>query len=108
MSIFKVLALFFVVASCLYGCESTPQVEASWLEYRCDENKSIKVAYFLSDADGGYVRARLGEDSYKLENVVSGSGVKYTDKTYTWWSQGTEGIFMMNDTIILKNCMVQR
>ena len=106
MNNIKALALFFVVTGFLSGCQSTPQAEPSWLEYRCDKGQSIKVAYFISDPDGGYVRVRLGEDSYKLDNVVSGSGVKYTDKTYTWWSQGKEGVFMMNDTVMLKNCIV--
>jgi hypothetical protein len=73
MNIFKALTLFFVLASLLYGCQSTPEKEASWLEYRCDKEQSIKVAYFLSVADGGYVRVKIGEDSYKLDKVVSGS-----------------------------------
>jgi membrane-bound inhibitor of C-type lysozyme len=105
MNIFKALALCFVVASFLYGCQSTAEKEASWLEYRCDKEQSIKIAYFLSDPDGGYIRVSLGEDSYKLDNVVSGSGIKYSDETYTWWSQGKEGVFMINDTVLLKNCV---
>ena len=106
MNIFKVLALCFVVASFLYGCQSTAEKEASWLEYRCDKEQSIKIAYFLGDPDGSYVRVSFGEDRYKLDSVVSGSGIKYSDQTYTWWSQGKEGVFMINDTVLLKTCVV--
>lgn len=106
MNIFKTLILFSVVASFLYGCQSTPEKEAAWLEYRCDKEQSIKVAYFLGDAGDGYVRVSLGEDHYKLDNVVSGSGIKYSDETHTWWSQGQEGVFMINDTVLLKSCVV--
>jgi membrane-bound inhibitor of C-type lysozyme len=105
MNIFKALTLFIVLSSLLYGCQSTPEAEPSWLEYRCDKEQSIKVAYFLSDADGGYIRVSRGEDSYKLDNVVTGSGIKYSDETYTWWSQGKVGVFMINDTVLLKNCV---
>ena len=107
MNIFKTLTVFFVAASFLYGCQSTSdtQTETSWLEYRCDNEQSIKVAYFLNEADGGYVRVKFAEDSYKLDNVVSGSGIKYSDETYTWWSQGKEGVFMINDTVLLKSCV---
>ena len=105
MNIFKALTLFFVVASFLYGCQATPEAEASWLEYRCDKEQSIKIAYFLGDPDGSYVRVSLGDESYKLDSVVSGSGIKYSDQTHTWWSQGKEGVFMINDTVVLKNCV---
>jgi membrane-bound inhibitor of C-type lysozyme len=44
---------------------------------------------------------------YKLDHMLSASGAKYSDKDQNmiWWSKGNAGFLMLNDEIIIHDCI---
>lgn len=89
------------------ACQSIPQTEEVQRDYLCDKEQAVTVYYAYAEDDSGYARVVYGDSSYQLDNVVTGSGIKYSDQTNTWWSKGPTGVFMVGDTVVLKNCIEQ-
>ncbi|PJG58414.1 MliC family protein [Aeromonas cavernicola] len=68
--------------------------------YLCEQGKKIQISYFgLSDDSLNFIKLSLpnGKD-YTLPQIVSGSGVRYTDEFEAGWrGKGNEGYVEMPD-----------
>lgn len=64
------------------------------VSYFCDNGKKLAARYYnLSDNSLSFVKLTLNGKIYTLPQVVSASGVRYTDEhTVEWWSKGDKAI----------------
>jgi membrane-bound inhibitor of C-type lysozyme len=70
------------------------------VSYFCDNGKKMAARYYkLSDNSLSFVKLTLNEKVYTLPQVVSASGIRYTDEhTVEWWSKGDKAILDENVT----------
>lgn len=64
------------------------------VSYFCDNGKKLAARYYnLSDNSLSFVKLTLNGKIYTLPQVVSASGVRYTDEhTVEWWSKGDKAM----------------
>lgn len=68
--------------------------------YQCANGERIVARYYaLSDKSLGFVKLRLADGTeYTLPQVVSGSGVRYSDdRDMVWWTKGETAFAEMRD-----------
>ncbi|MCK9274074.1 MAG: MliC family protein [Syntrophales bacterium] len=69
--------------------------------YRCEKGGRIVARYYsLSDKSLDFVKVTMPDGrQYTLPQVVSGSGVRYTDeRVLVWWTKGNFASVQMRDT----------
>jgi membrane-bound inhibitor of C-type lysozyme len=64
------------------------------VSYFCDNGKKLAARYYkLSDNSLSFVKLSLNDKVYTLPQVVSASGVRYTDEhTVEWWSKADKAM----------------
>lgn len=64
------------------------------VSYFCDNGKKLAARYYnLSDNSLSFVKLTLNEKIYTLPQVVSASGVRYTDEHQVeWWSKADKAM----------------
>ena len=70
------------------------------ITYHCDNGEQIVARYYsLSDKSLDFVKVRLPDGKeYTLPQVLSGSGVRYTDdRELVWWTKGASAFAEMRD-----------
>ena len=75
--------------------------------------QSQKIEWVSSDGfqfqveilkNGDEIALYLGDKTLHLPRVMSASGEKYSDESFTFWEKGGEAIIMEDDKIIHRNC----
>ena len=71
------------------------------INFRCADGQS-----FLFGLYTGSETARISIDgqTYELERVPSGSGMKYSDGTWSFFGKGPEALVMKDDEVVMKDC----
>ena len=95
------------------GCIKTHDMKneaylVSEIEYICEKGKKLHVTYFTTVKDIHRALIKFDGTKYDLENVISGSGAKYSDGTYTWWTKGCSGFFVSEGLITVRDCVSSR
>ena len=70
------------------------------ITYQCENGVQIVARYYsLSDKSLDFVKVRLpGGKEYTLPQVLSGSGVRYSDdRELVWWTKGASAFAEMRD-----------
>ncbi|UBO73067.1 MliC family protein [Aeromonas rivuli] len=87
-------ALLLGLAGCAPAPHTLTVTGGEPIAYQCANDQKVQVSYFgLSDDSLNFVKLALpnGKD-YTLPQVVSASGVRYTDDhEVVWWNKGKEG-----------------
>jgi membrane-bound inhibitor of C-type lysozyme len=102
--IFTIL-LCWLALSCAGGCHTAkgnlPRVEGGKpVNYLCANGERIVARYFsLSDHSLDFVKVRFPDGKeYTLPQVVSASGVRYSnDREVVWWTKGDSAFVQMRD-----------
>ena len=76
-------------------------------EYTCENDKKLEVVYLTIENNDRQARIQLDNAHYILKNIPSGSGAKYSNGKYTWWTKGLTGFLEDDGSIILKDCISQ-
>ena len=76
-------------------------------EYTCENKKHLEVVYLTTGEGDHQARIQYKKTQYILENIPSGSGVKYSDGKHTWWTKGASGFLEIDNVTILRNCLSQ-
>ena len=94
----------FVLSLFLLGCAPNSQQQSQ--EYRCESGMSIMVTPL--DITGNSIKVQLAEEekALQLSRTPSASGEKYGDGIHAWWAKGAEGMFLVDDTIRYRNCII--
>jgi membrane-bound inhibitor of C-type lysozyme len=71
------------------------------VRYRCDDGKGFIADYLTNNT----VRATFGTRVFILPQVVSGSGIRYSDGSVTLNSKGDEAFVEVGDKILFENCV---
>lgn len=71
------------------------------VRYRCDDGKGFIADYLTNNT----VRATFGTRVFVLPQVVSGSGIRYSDGSVTLNSKGDEAFVEVGDKILFENCV---
>lgn len=97
----KISWLCVVLVMCLVfiGCEE--EQETTDYQYVCSAGKRIYVSV---SEDGERARVRYRGDTFKLKNVPSASGVKYSDGKVDFWSKGTEAFLQIDGEVVCDGC----
>jgi len=85
----------YMVASC---AEPTGN---RWI-YTCDDGYRIS-ATFLSEPEEVILENIDG--NVRLKQVPSGSGAKYSDNGFTFWTKGSDAFIEKDEKIIHRECM---
>ena len=72
------------------------------ISFSCPEDVTLKLALY-SEEDRAEVTL-MGE-MHDLERVRSGSGMKFSDGTWSFFSKGPEAMVMKNDEPVVKDCV---
>lgn len=70
------------------------------ITYQCENGAQIVARYYsISDKCLDFVKVRLPNDKeYTLPQVLSGSGVRYSDdRELVWWTKGASAFAEMRD-----------
>lgn len=93
--LFCVLLLLFALAEAGNGPARAGQATLKVLggqpvAYTCDNNALVTARYYrLSDDSLSFVKLDTPDGSYTLPQLVSGSGVRYTNEfELLWWIKG--------------------
>ena len=104
-------SLIVVLAVAAVGCTSwwpfggssgeRPRWPSDATLYKCDGNKELVVRY----TDGGKsAMVMLPERDFRLDQVVSGSGARYSNGRTTLDTKGREAFLEENGQTLLANC----
>jgi len=78
------------------------------VRYKCDQGKEIVVEYLIYQ-NKAIVRPDAGKPEKIIMNqVISGSGARYSDGKLVWWNKGNTGFLMEAagaERIITDNCV---
>lgn len=80
--------------------DSEPSV-INGVRYRCDDGKGFTADYLSNNT----VRATFGTRVFVLPQVVSASGIRYSDGSVTLNSKGDEAFVEVGDKVLFKNCV---
>ena len=72
------------------------------ISFACPDDVTLKLALF-SEEDRAEVTL-MGE-THDLERVRSGSGMKFSDGTWSFFSKGPEAMVMKDDEPVVKDCV---
>ncbi|MCL7928068.1 MAG: MliC family protein [marine benthic group bacterium] len=72
------------------------------ISFSCPDDVTLKLALY-SEEDRAEVTV-LGE-THDLERVRSGSGMKFSDGTWSFFSKGPEAMVMKDDEPVVKDCV---
>lgn len=93
------LCVVLVACALFIGCEEE-QVGAEY-QYVCSAGKRIYVSV---SENGERATVRYRGDTFKLENIPSDSGVKYSDGKVEFWSKGTEAFLKIDGEVVCDGC----
>ncbi|WP_421654780.1 MliC family protein [Leptothermofonsia sp. ETS-13] len=79
---------------------SEPSVINS-VRYKCEAGKGFTADYLTNNT----VRATFGSKVLVLPQVVSGSGIRYSDGNVTLRSKGDQAMVEVGNKLLFKNCM---
>jgi membrane-bound inhibitor of C-type lysozyme len=79
---------------------SEPSVINS-VSYRCEAGKGFIADYLTNNT----VRATFGSKVLVLPQVVSGSGIRYSDGNVTLSSKGDQAMVEVGNKVLFKNCV---
>ena len=100
-----VIVSFFLLAGCTYPIEKAKEPGSSnSTEYTCEDGKKLHITYLPKREEAHRVRVQFEGVQYDLERVPSGSGEKYSNGKFTWWSKGSSGFLEIDDVIVIKGC----
>ena len=97
------VCLFSLAAVC--GCVAAPVKNLTVkggeaVTYRCDNGERVMARYYsLSDKSLDFVKVRMPDGrEYTLPQVLSASGVRYSDdRELVWWTKGSSAFAEMRD-----------
>lgn len=93
--------VFAVAGDCAEAQEDNLTVTGgAAITYQCNGGERIVARYFsLSDKGLDFVKVRLPDGrEFTLPQVLSGSGVRYSDeRELVWWAKGTTAFAEMRD-----------
>ena len=72
------------------------------ITFKCPDDVPLQLV--LHSADNRAEVIYMGE-THELERVRSGSGMKFSDGTWGFFSKGPEAMLMKNEEPIVKNCI---
>jgi membrane-bound inhibitor of C-type lysozyme len=67
--------------------------------YACSDAVEIRVTYFADSA-----RLVMPNDTLMLQQVVAGSGIRYSDGNVTVHSKGPDAFVMVGDSVVHPSC----
>jgi len=78
------------------------------VRYKCDQGKEIVVAYLIHQ-NKAIVQPDAGKPEKIIMNqVISGSGARYSDGKLVWWNKGNTGFLMEasgEERVVTDNCV---
>jgi len=101
--------LSFAIAAEVFGGDSLTlaQNSAATVTYQCVANQTLAVRIIPAlPGKVEEVQMTLPDKSVlTLPRVVSASGAKYSNGTFTFWSKGNTAFVEQGDTVVLKDCV---
>ena len=96
-------APLLLLTGCSYYNQFVERMETDTLEYQCDEKPlTVKLSNPRQEVSFVYDNKLLN-----LKQGMSGSGARYTDGIYVFWSKGNEATVYKRDNIVMNNCVLQ-
>ena len=68
-----------------------PVDDGSVRDYRCEDGKSLQVAYFNQHDGQGFAVLTVEGRRLLFVDTVAASGVRYVACRYVWWTKGDHG-----------------
>lgn len=89
----------------LSGCSyfQPHEQSAEVLHYQCG-TMPLTVTLDNAKEEVGFI---IDGKSVTLKEQVSGSGARYADDTYTFWSKGDTAFIERNDKVIVDDCQLK-
>jgi membrane-bound inhibitor of C-type lysozyme len=94
-------AMLAALAAACASSEDRPRWPADATIYRCAGDKELVVQYL---ADGKSAMVMYPERDFRLDQVVSGSGVRYSNGRTTLHTQGPEVFLEEGGQTLFANC----
>lgn len=80
--------------------------------YLCANNEQVRVSYDNTDKNSSKAIFSSKTISKRtMPQVISGSGARYSDGVYVWWSKGDTGFLMEatgSEKMIITDCIVKK
>ena len=119
-AVFAILALGFITWGYKAFAPATPlsplqKEETSSIihaSYTCANNEAVHVSYDNTDPKNQKALFSSKKITERiLPHVISGSGARYSDGTYVWWSKGDTGFLMEatgSEKMLITDCVVKK
>jgi membrane-bound inhibitor of C-type lysozyme len=72
--------------------------------YQCTGGAVSELIEARYDTADDAVSVLFNDVIYKLPQTPSGSGSRYSNGSITWWTQGTEALWQMDENLLLRDC----
>ncbi|QTF08569.1 lysozyme inhibitor [Brenneria izadpanahii] len=96
-------AVLILLSGCSYFGH---QQSVKTLSYQCG-TMPLTVTLRQGNASSPQASFLLDGDRHALPQVVSASGEKYSDGTYTFWSKGNHAFIQRGERVIVDDCVLQ-
>lgn len=85
-----------MLAACAAQAETrylppVPVDDGSVRDYRCQDGRSLQVAYFNQRGGQGFAMLTVEGRRLLFVDAVAASGVRYVAGRYVWWTKGEHG-----------------
>jgi len=105
----KTVTFAAVIALLVTGCSGATDGKNDYqsshaFDYICEDGKKLSVMYYPADEQEQRIRVRFKDGQFDLQRIPSGSGDKYSNGRYTWWSKGSSGFLEIDHTIVMREC----
>ncbi|MFC3395416.1 MliC family protein [Brenneria rubrifaciens] len=90
----------------LSGCGYfTPEQTVETFHYQCG-TMPLTVTMQTGEKSSSQVSFLLDGDRHHLPQVISASGTRYSDGTYTFWSKGNHAFIQRGERVIVDDCIL--
>lgn len=108
MKIFSLALALTATLSSTIPIAAQSQAEPNLVSYQCEKEQSLQVTFLTqSDTypDGAAAVTFPDGKTLTLPQVISGSGVKYSDDKTTFWTKGEGAFIEVNGKVTIDNCV---
>lgn len=96
-------AALLLLSGCSYFSHQQP---VKILSYQCG-TMPLTVTMQQDGKSSSQVSFLLDGDRHVLPQVVSASGTKYSDGTYSFWSKGNHAFVQRGERVIVDDCLLR-
>ncbi|WP_409310809.1 MliC family protein [Pectobacterium sp. B1J-3] len=91
-----------IISGCSYFA---PKQSVETLHYQCG-TMPLTVTMQSGDKSSSQVSFLLDGERHNLPQVISASGARYSDGSYTFWSKGNHAFIQRGERVIVDDCLL--